>query len=79
MVLDRIEEVGAETWPAEASLLGGDEEWWTIVELDLAPNPGLDAAGRSLIEEQYGMQNGWQGRSRPAVHACLLSQAVSAR
>jgi len=70
MVLDRIDEVAGETWPAEASLLGGDEEWRTIIELELAPNSGLDAAGRSLIEEQYGMQNGCKV---VAVRRCMLA------
>lgn len=70
MVLDRIEEVAAETWPAEVSLRGGDEEWRTIVELELVPNPGLDGAGRSLIEEQYGMQN---GRKVVKVRRCMLA------
>jgi hypothetical protein len=70
MVLDRIEEVAGETWPAEASLLGGDEEWRTIIELELVPNSGLDAAGRSLIEEQYGMQNGCKV---VAVRHCMLA------
>lgn len=70
MVLDRIEEVAAETRPAEASLSGGDDEWRTMIELELVPNPGLDVAGRSLIEEQYGMQNGCKV---VAVRRCMLA------
>ncbi len=70
MVLDRIEEVSGETWPAAASLLGGDEEWRTIVEVELVPNPRLDAAGRSLIEEQYEMRD---GRKIAAVRRCMLA------
>jgi hypothetical protein len=58
LVLDRIEEVFAESWPAEAALIGGDAEWQGIVELELVPNPDLDAAGRALIQEQYGMREG---------------------
>ncbi len=70
MVLDRIEEVAAETWPAAAALSGGDEDWQSIIELELVPNPGLDAAGRSLIEAQYGMQN---GRKIVRVRRCMLA------
>jgi WYL domain len=69
MVLDRIEEVAAETWPA-AALSGGDEDWQSIIEVELVPNPGLDAAGRSLIEAQYGMQN---GRKVVPVRRCMLA------
>ena len=58
MVLDRIEEVFAESWPAERALIGGGAEWQEIVELELVPNPDLDAPGRALIEEQYGMKDG---------------------
>jgi WYL domain-containing protein len=69
MVLDRIEEVGAETWPATAPL-GGDEDWQSVIEVELMPNPGLDAAGRSLIEAQYGMEN---GRKVVPVRRCMLA------
>lgn len=58
MVLDRIEEVMAQTWPAEPSLIGADKEWQTIVDLELGTHPGLDPAVGSLIEEQYGMRGG---------------------
>lgn len=57
MVLDRIEEVAAATQPA-AGLSGGDEDWQSTIEIELVPNPGLDAATRLLIEAQYGMRNG---------------------
>jgi hypothetical protein len=70
MVLDRIEEVAAETWPAEDTLLGSDEEWRTIVELELVANPALDATARLLIEEQYGMQNGYKV---VRVRQCMLA------
>jgi WYL domain len=58
MVLDRIEEVAGATWPPAVPLADGDEDWRSIIEVELVPNPGLDAAGRSLIEAQYGMRNG---------------------
>lgn len=56
MVLDRIEDVSAQSWPAEPTLIGGDVDWQSVVELELVPNPGLDAAASSGIEEQYGMK-----------------------
>lgn len=69
MVLDRIEEVAAETWPA--TVPGDtDEDWHSLVELELLPNPELDAAGRSSIEEQYGMDNGGK---IVAVRRCMLA------
>jgi WYL domain len=58
MVLDRIEEVFAQTSPADPAMIDGDAEWQAIVELELVPNPGLDLAARSLIEEQYEMNGG---------------------
>lgn len=58
LVIDRIEEVFTESWPAETTLIGGDAEWQAIVELELVPNPDLDVGTRSLIEEQYGMKTG---------------------
>jgi hypothetical protein len=70
MVLDRIEEVAGETWPVDVSLLVGDEEWRTVIELELAPHPGLDTAGRSLIQEQYSVQNGCKV---VAVRRCMLA------
>jgi len=70
LVLDRIEEVFADSWPAEAALIGGDAEWQGIVELELVPNPDLDAAGRALIEEQYGMQG---GSKIVRVRQCMLA------
>jgi WYL domain len=70
MVLDRIEEVAAETWPAAAGLAGGDEDWQSIIEVELVPNPKLDAAARSLIEAQYGMQD---GRKIVPVRRCMLA------
>jgi hypothetical protein len=70
MVLDRIEEVMAETWAADPALAGADEEWQTIVEVELVPHPRLDAAGRALIEAQYGMEN---GRKIVPVRRCMLA------
>lgn len=70
MVLDRIEEVSAQTWPAGPALIGGDVEWQRIVEIELVPNPGLDAATRSVIEEQYGMKS---GRKLVRVRQCMLT------
>jgi WYL domain len=70
MVLDRIEEVAAETWPAPAGFAGGDEDWQSIIEVELVANPQLDAAGRSLIEAQYGMQD---GRKIVPVRRCMLA------
>jgi hypothetical protein len=70
MVLDRIEEVLAETWPAEAGLAGGDEDWQSIVEVELAPHPGLDGAARALIEAQYDMAD---GRKVVPVRRCMLA------
>jgi hypothetical protein len=69
MVLDRIEEVMAHTWPATSDLVQGDDEWRTIVELELVPNPSLDAVGREVIEEQYGMVDGCKVVS---VRQCML-------
>ena len=34
LVLDRVEEVSAEAWPAEVLLIDGDEEWRTIINLE---------------------------------------------
>jgi predicted DNA-binding transcriptional regulator YafY len=70
LVLDRIEEVFSQSWPAEPTLIRGDEEWQTVVELELVPNPDLDPAGRSLIEEQYGMKEGCKLIS---VRQCMLA------
>jgi len=70
MVLDRIEEVSAQTWPAGPALIGGDTEWQSVVEIELMPNPGLDAAARSAIEEQYGMKS---GRKLVCVRQCMLT------
>jgi hypothetical protein len=70
LVLDRIEEVFAESWPAEAALIAGDAEWQGIVELELVPNPDLDASGRALIEEQYGMKG---GSKIVRVRQCMLA------
>lgn len=70
MVLDRIEEVFDRNWPVEPSLIGGDEEWRTIVELEIIPNPGLDPALRSLIEQQYAMTD---GRKIVRVRRCMLA------
>jgi hypothetical protein len=70
LVLDRIEEVFVESWPAERALIGGDAEWQGIVELELVPNPDLDAAGRALIEEQYGMK---EGSKVVRVRQCMLA------
>jgi hypothetical protein len=70
LVLDRIEEVFAESWPAERALIGGDAEWQGIVELELVPNPDLDAAGRALIQEQYGMK---EGSKVVRVRQCMLA------
>ncbi len=58
MVLDRIEEVMAQSSTADPKLIGADEEWQTIIELELVPHPGLDPAAASLIAEQYGMRRG---------------------
>jgi predicted DNA-binding transcriptional regulator YafY len=69
MVLDRIEEVMAQTWPATPDLVQGDDEWQTIVALELVPNPWLDAVGREVIEEQYGMVDGCKVVS---VRQCML-------
>jgi hypothetical protein len=70
MVLDRIEDVSAHSWPAEPALIGGDAEWHSIVELELVPNPGLDAAARSAIEEQYGMT---ADTKHVSVRQCMLA------
>lgn len=69
MVLDRIEEVSAETRPAPAELIGKDEAWNAIVEIEIVPNPGLDEHERGLIEEQYGMTH---GRKIVPVRQCQL-------
>ena len=69
MVLDRIEEVTVETRPAPAELIGKDDAWNDIVEIEIVPNPGLDAHERGLIEEQYGMTN---GRKIVPVRQCQL-------
>jgi hypothetical protein len=70
MVLDRIEDVSARSWPAEPVLIGGDAEWQSIVELELMPNPGLDPAASSGIEAQYGMKGGIKDVS---VRQCMLA------
>ncbi len=69
MVLDRIEEVTVDTRPAPAELIGKDDAWNDIVEIEIVPNPGLDAHERGLIEEQYGMTN---GRKIVPVRQCQL-------
>lgn len=69
MVLDRIEEVAAETWPATAPG-DRDQDWHSLVELELLPNPELDEAGRSSIEDQYGMAGGGK---IVAVRRCMLA------
>ena len=56
MVLDRIEEVMVPSSPADPALIGGDKEWQAMVELELVPNPALDSAAASLIQEQYGIR-----------------------
>jgi len=70
LVLDRIEEVFPDSWTAEPALIGGDAEWQTVVEIELVPNPDLEAAGRSLIEEQYGMK---EGGKIVRVRQCMLA------
>ena len=40
------------------------------VELELVPNPDLDAARRALIEEQYGMK---EGSKIVRVRQCMLT------
>ena len=35
-----------------------DEEWWTSVTLEIAPNPGLNLARRRVVELDYGMRDG---------------------
>jgi WYL domain len=70
MVLDRIEEVASETSPPAIPLSDGDEDWRSIIEIELVPNQGLDDAGRSLIEAQYGMRN---GRKVVPVRRCMLA------
>lgn len=70
MVLDRIEEVMAECWPAEPALIGADTEWNTIVDLELVPNPALDAGATAGIAEQYGMEN---GSNVVSVRQCMLA------
>jgi predicted DNA-binding transcriptional regulator YafY len=70
LVLDRIEEVFSQSWPSDPTLIGGDEEWQTVIELELLPNPALDAAGRSLIQEQYGMK---EGSKIVRVRQCMLA------
>jgi hypothetical protein len=70
MVLDRIEEVLGATRPAAEGLAGGDDDWQSIIEVELVPNPALDAATRTLIEAQYGMRN---GRKIVRVRRCMLT------
>jgi hypothetical protein len=70
MVLDRIEDVMAQSSPADPSLIGADKEWQTIIELELVPHPGLDPAATSLIEEQYGMRGGFKV---VLVRQCMLA------
>jgi hypothetical protein len=69
MVLDRIEEVFDQHWPVDTSLEGSDDEWRSVVELEIIPNPGLDPALRSLIEQQYEMEH---GRKIVPVRRCML-------
>jgi hypothetical protein len=69
IVLDRIEEVAAETRPAPIENIGKDEGWRSIVEIEIVPNPGLDEHEKSLIEAQYGMTG---GRKSIGVRQCQL-------
>lgn len=39
-------------------MIGADTERNTIVDLELVPNPALDAGAGAGIAEQYGIQNG---------------------
>ncbi|MGH7115442.1 MAG: WYL domain-containing protein [Stellaceae bacterium] len=70
MVLDRIEEVMAQSSPADPALIGGDDEWQAMVELELVPNQALAPAAVSLIEEQYGMR---EGVKVVPVRQCMLA------
>jgi hypothetical protein len=69
MVLDRIEEVAAETRPADPALAGHDEGW-DLVELELCANPRLPSEHREGIEAQYGMTRGMRALS---VRQCMLA------
>ncbi|MEN3974283.1 hypothetical protein [Emcibacter sp. SYSU 3D8] len=69
IVLDRIEDVTIDTRPASKELMGKDESWNAIVEIEIIPNPGLDAHECGLIEEQYGMIG---GRKIVRVRQCQL-------
>jgi len=56
-VLTRISKVQEADEPAEEhELLGADEQWVRLVELELAPHPGI--AHPKAIEADYGMQDG---------------------
>ena len=68
MVLDRLEAVTDER-AADPVRLGRDDQWNTVVEVELAANPGLDPRLRGEIEQQYSMTD---GRVVVPVRQCLL-------
>lgn len=69
MVVDRIEEIGADAGPAAISTRD-DKAWHTKVDLEIAPNPALDEAGQAVIAAQHGMSG---GRKYVTVRQCMIS------
>lgn len=56
-VLTRISKVHEiDELPAESELLGADEQWARMVEMELAPHPGIKHS--NAIEADYGMEDG---------------------